>query len=143
MSNNKSVPPPLQTPPLGAMASGPDSKPAPSFAKPWNDWFALTVQPAIQKIAQPQTGTHAQRLTHPARINSSALLVPNGSIFYESDRKVFYYALNGAWIYLAGTMFAAAASRPADLGANDAGFQFWATDTTTFSLWTGSAWVNP
>lgn len=165
MSNTPTVtltriaPPPLTTPPVVFLkppqgggpgddrhvtpGSGVHEQHSGVFSKVWSDYFALTVGPILQKVAQPQTGTHSARLTKPARIQSSAQLVPNGSPWYESDRGVWYAALNGVWRFLSGTMFAVAAQLPNDLGVNDAGFQFYATDSNVFSLWTGSAWVNP
>lgn len=135
----KTITPPLQTPPIQTAKGLGDH----SFSKPWSDFFAITVTPTLQKVQQPQLGTHAQRLAHPLRISSSAQLFPTSTVWRESDRGVFYIVFGGLWYYLAGTMFGLAAARPADLVATDAGFQFYATDTNTFSMWIGTAWVNP
>jgi hypothetical protein len=85
-------------------------------------------------------GTHAQRKAAPIAS------FEDGALWYETDRTLWYQIESGgsassAWKYTTGIMFAAIASRPADLAANDAGFLF--QDTTPGSLyqWSGSAWV--
>jgi hypothetical protein len=86
-------------------------------------------------------GTHAERTaTAPAS-------VPNGTFWSETDRgNVIYQARvppavqNAAWVYIIGTYSDVAANRPTDLGANDQGFTFYATDTKVSSTWNGTAW---
>src|SRR5881396_3712268 len=80
--------------------------------------------------------THANRLANyptPSTI---------GAQFFETDRTVLYIANTSlAWEYSAGTYLAAVASRPSDLGTNDAGFLFYATDQTMLYVWGGAAWT--
>jgi hypothetical protein len=79
--------------------------------------------------------THANRLTNypsPTTI---------GSQFWETDRTALYIANTSlAWEYAAGAYVAAVASQPSDLGTNDTGFLFYATDQATVYIWTGAAW---
>lgn len=128
-------PPPLNTPHTdAAVRQIPNGVPV--FSRPWSDWFVKVVTPRLQASFQFQSGTHS------ARTASKADNVPAGSLFRETDRTVFYVATGSqSWTYAFGTMFGLAANKPADLAANDAGFQFYATDTPKFWMWTGSAWV--
>ena len=93
---------------------------------------------------QPSTtieGTHADR--------PDPSTVPDGSIYVEFDRGVLYYNENGTWQYIAGTMYALLNpdQRPADLGPNDAGFEFRSIDSDPNYaprqfLWSQSEWVE-
>jgi hypothetical protein len=69
-----------------------------------------------------------------------------GTYGTETDRGVVYQVQTvrsqKTWVYVSGTMSAVVASRPADLGTNDAGFLFLATDTFQQFRWSGSAWVE-
>lgn len=85
-------------------------------------------------------GTHSNRLvsfTPPASV---------GLLFWETDRNVLYVSVlvSGSivWHYAAGTYENVIASRPSDLGVNDIGFNFVATDDETLSVWDGSAWIE-
>jgi hypothetical protein len=78
---------------------------------------------------------------HSVRLTSAATSYPAGSIFYESDRKVFYIALGGVWIYLSGVMSGSQPALPTDLGANDYGFLFYVTDFVHGLMWNGTGWV--
>ena len=66
-------------------------------------------------------GTHALRLATPAT---------TGNWFFETDR-LYLYSANptNQWVFAAGSNLASGASRPADLGANDAGALFIQQDT--------------
>lgn len=86
--------------------------------------------------------THANRLTlrTPPSTANIALIETDRSVLYASE-------LSGGslvWVYLAGVMVSALANRPADLGVNDTGFLFYATDTTQLTkyIWTGTAWIT-
>jgi hypothetical protein len=80
---------------------------------------------------------------HKVRLAVQLSTVADGSLWFETDRTVYYQyeSTVGAWVWTTGTMFALIASRPADLGINDVGFLF--QDTTPGSLyrWSGSGWV--
>lgn len=87
--------------------------------------------------------------THSVRIVSfSSAADPVGSIFFETDRCSIYYVSDSTginrWVFAAGMMTGAFAVRPADLGADDAGFSFVATDLTelTHYLWTGTRFIT-
>lgn len=84
------------------------------------------------------SGTHAVRL---ATLTTAFALE---AFYQESDRGVLYQlralVTGRAWVYVSGEMRDTFANRPADLGANDAGFPFTATDTGWRYLWDGSAW---
>lgn len=82
-------------------------------------------------------GTHANKPSAPS--------YGTGSAYYETDRMVSYLNVTNAsnlqvWLYSSGAYLAAVASRPADLGANDTGFLFYATDQDSIYVWTGVAW---
>ena len=127
-------PPPIHTPHTEAK----DSRESPRmFSRPWSDWFSKVVTPKLETSPQFQEGTHKDR------IGSQAPIWPLGSIYHETDRTVFYVAAGSPerWKYAFGTMFGLDAGKPSDLGANDAGFQYYSTDTAAFHLWNGSAWV--
>lgn len=72
--------------------------------------------------------------------------MPDGAIYVESDRSgVVYQNQGGEWHYLAGTMWGTLSpdQRPADLGVNDAGFDFRSTDPPPREyIWSGTAWAD-
>ena len=88
-------------------------------------------------------GTHADR--------PDPNVMPDGAIYVESDRAVIYEKINGAWKYLAGTMWGSLSpdQRPTDLATNDEdlGFEFSSSDSTadyagrTF-LWNRTSWME-
>lgn len=70
---------------------------------------------------------------------------PPRMIYVENDRSgVIYQQQANAWHFLAGTMWGTYSpdQRPTDLGVNDAGFSFRATDQVKSFIWSGSAWVD-
>jgi hypothetical protein len=75
--------------------------------------------------------------------------VPDGALYYESDRGVIYCNANPAgtavWQYVAGTMWGTLVpdQRPTDLGVHDAGFDFRtvAPPPREF-IWNQTAWVE-
>ena len=83
--------------------------------------------------------------THTVRtVTYSAAALPIGSLFIETDRCSIYY-ISGAfgvprWVFAAGMMTGAIASIPTDLGTDDAGFSFVATDSTELTeyVWDGT-----
>jgi hypothetical protein len=82
-------------------------------------------------------GTHASRL---------ALTPAEGTFYQETDRTYLYIgeivSTVAAWVYSAGRYSDVLANQPADLGSNDAGALFLATDTAQHFRWTGSAWLE-
>lgn len=85
-------------------------------------------------------GTHASRLA----LTPSAEI--DGQLFVESDRSDVMYQNQGAsWHYIGGVMRGTISpdQRPTDLGMNDAGFTFRATDQPLLQYaWNGAAWVQ-
>ena len=82
-------------------------------------------------------GTHAQRL---------AVVIANvidQMLWIETDRgNVVYQVQSGSWKYVAGAMkgtIIAVDQRPTDLGANDTGFLFLSSDSTSVE-WGGGSW---
>lgn len=110
------------------------------------DWiFQLATQ-----IGSPITTTGSTATTtglHNDRINRFPATNLNvGDRFIETDRGEVEYAVGlvGAvktWVFLGGTYANTLANRPTDLGTNDSGFVFFATDTTDLYRWSGSAWI--
>ena len=96
----------------------------------------------VVKNGQVIYGTHSQRTQNTSPSVSLA------SLFVETDRgNVVYEAQNvtpnsAQWVFVAGVYGAAAAKEPTDLGVNDTGFLFFATDTLKLLRWSGTAWVN-
>lgn len=85
-------------------------------------------------------GTHADRLSlYPATA------YPDGSRFFETDRKVTYICVAGNWLYASGTMADMLSNQPI-LGSYDSGFLYRVTTGTGgvaynhVARWTGSAW---
>ena len=87
--------------------------------------------------------------THARRIDPNGDYKPGSfslyKIFHETDRNVFYrvqlVSSLYTWVYMSGIMADLLANRPTDLGANDAGFQFRATDENEYR-WDGSTWKD-
>ena len=52
-----------------------------------------------------------------------------------------YSVASGRWVYFNGTHQDVLANTPTDLGENDKGFLFFATDTLALLKWAGSAWT--
>src|SRR5437879_542995 len=87
------------------------------------------------KIPQLVPGTHAQRLTF------AASKTVGGSLFFESDRQVYYISANGQWVYFTGIMTAMQDNLPTDLGGFDTGFLVFVTDFAHLLQWTGTSWT--
>src|SRR3569623_649434 len=72
--------------------------------------IALSRQFPPPRAIAPQTavliGTHADRLATPAGT------YPDGTLFYETDREVFYIDDSSTWIYSAGYMRDVVANQP-------------------------------
>jgi hypothetical protein len=87
--------------------------------------------------------------THAARLALTPANIALGVLYVETDRNNVIYEMQkpaavNVWVYVTGTMSGTISpdQRPADLGANDTGFQFQTTDTLQQYRWTGSAWVE-
>jgi hypothetical protein len=111
-----------------------DDRGAGGISWPWIKWFQL-VEIGRKSVTQFLTGTNADRIT------TQANQFPSGSIFYVTDRTVYYVTNNGQWQYLCGYMQTDQAHLPTDLGANDKGFLVSVTDFQHVLYWTGAAWI--
>lgn len=110
----------------------------------WLGWFRST-QGSIESLNASIAGTlatvlqdtHANRLAAYPQINYDP-----GTLFYETDRGVFYIVNPGntAWDYASGEMADTFANVPTDLGADDAGFLLQITDYGHRVKWSGTAW---
>ena len=92
------------------------------------------------------TGTHAQRLNTPSQQPYWGAGAYLGCLYYETDRTVLYLAevVSGvpAWIYVAGQQVGIVASKPGDLGANDAGYLYLGSDDGSLNEWNGAGWAT-
>lgn len=101
------------------------------------DW---TWKQFFQKLATPvqvqnlTTGTHAQRL-----VMDVGSLVP-GSMFFETDRTLYYIAHSGRWSYSSGMMQVLRKNLPTDLQLTDAGVLAYITDFFHILRWIGNGW---
>ena len=90
---------------------------------------------AAATAATTMSGTHAERLV-------TAMV--RGLRFFETDRTTTYVATETggvlAWSVSSGVMVGLEGGQPNDLGAEDVGFRYDATDTYKGYRWTGSAW---
>jgi hypothetical protein len=104
----------------------------------WLGWFEVVRRWMQQLIVIEDT--HANRID-PAQYAPGKYSLYK--VFHETDRNVFYrvqlVAGLNAWVYQGGTMTGLLADRPADLGPNDAGFLFTASDAYSY-LWNGTVW---
>jgi len=122
-----------------ASAQANDSDP-PKTEKSWYLYWQKTgerVNLNSKKLAGLVTyGPHADR--------PPADSMPDGAIYVESDRTVIYQNINGAWHYLAGTMWGTITPdlRPTDLGVNDGGFDYRGTDDNREFIWSQTQWIE-
>ena len=90
--------------------------------------------------------THANRIANYPAANYAV-----GTLFFETnptqtDRQSLYAVqLNNSgaheWAYVSGWCEKTFANRPSDLGASDAGFEFYSTDYTVTERWNGTNWI--
>jgi len=131
---------PLQPPPLPLQQAVTDQRRL--LTGPWVMFFRWLAGQVLEALNDYLQGTHAERLALAEPANYRP-----GTLYWEEDRTVLYQVRIDAagepqWVYVLGTMEAPLASRPADLGPYDAGFQFAATDTGQLYVWDGTAWVD-
>jgi len=106
-------------------------EPLKAFNKTWVNWFQL-LEALRTSTPQFASGTNAQRGS------TNAAIYPDGTIYYESDRKVFYIIIGKVFRYLAGEFQCQQFQIPTNLGVNDAGFIANVTDYQHVLLWDGS-----
>lgn len=104
--------------------------------------FPLNLQsllPSAGGTAVDIEGLHASRIIAPYTPP-----ITLGATFFETDRTVTYVTVLSSgslvWRYKSGSYVSGFADRPADLGTNDSGFLFYATDQDTIYIWTGAAY---
>ncbi len=89
-------------------------------------------------------GLHVERVGATAITGLDPGAVPDGGVFVETDRSALYesrfVSKAQAWVFVLGRMQGLLAARPTDLGLNDAGFLYVATDALDYR-WSGTAWV--
>lgn len=105
-----------------------------SVSWPWLKWFQGLLSTKFPTVPAFFSATHSTRLT------TSAAAYANGSLFYETDRNAWYVAIAGTWTWMAGLYSATQLQLPADLGANDAGFEMNVTDYAHRLSWNGTTW---
>jgi hypothetical protein len=140
------ITPPIRTPLISSngddtAGTAPDSRSVTRTTRDWWLYWNRLGNQANSNAKLVTQGTHADR---PGAADS-----PDGALYVESDRGAIYQAQNGVWQYLAGTMWGTLSpdQRPADLGVNDAGFQFRTVDsdplyTAREFLWSQSEWIE-
>lgn len=101
----------------------------------WLYWNRLGDQANSNALLVTQ-GSHAQR--------PDAGGMPDGALYVESDRGSIYQVQNGAWRYVAGTMWGTITpdQRPTDLGVHDGGFDFRCTDVVREFMWSQTKWIE-
>jgi RimJ/RimL family protein N-acetyltransferase len=66
---------------------------------------------------------------------------PDGSVYFETDRTLYYVATAGVWQYLAGICRVTQANLPADFGTSgDVDVLAYVTDFAHLLRWNGSTW---
>jgi hypothetical protein len=144
--------PPQSVGPLLPFPAGQVDPTALLFTKGWWLFFQRLAQDMGLTLRGSTFGTHAQRLatTEAGGLDIDPANYLQGALYTETDRGAIYQdrialSANGktqaTWVYAAGQMVDLFANRPADLGANDAGFSFRASDTTISYRWSGTAWI--
>jgi hypothetical protein len=83
---------------------------------------------------------------HITRVQTAAASVPDGALYYETDRAGVVYqarmvASTEQWVVAGGIMWSTSGVQPTDLGGQDAGFVY-AAAGPSFSQWNGTAWVS-
>lgn len=106
-------------------------------SRPWVGFFGALARTVTRG---PVEATHADRLAQHAARQSRP-----GALAWETDRTSWYIirviAGEKTWRWLTGRMAGDFADRPADLGVDDAGFEFEASDYAHLWRWSGTAWA--
>lgn len=124
----------VQIPPIRTNLDDPDV--AGQTAKEWYLYWKRSGDRINVLNRMIASGTHADR--------PDPQDAPDGAIYVENDREVIYQNQNGAWHYLAGTMWGTLSpdQRPTGLGPFDGGFDFRGTDQAREFIWSQTAWVE-
>lgn len=112
---------------------------------PFSQW-RRQITTAVQATNGILVGTHAER-----RIVDITVL-PEGQLYYETDRNISYVlvvagtstsfiaAQAPTWVYYSGIMRTVLAMAPTDLGVDDTGFLLNVSDYDHLMRWTGATW---
>lgn len=101
------------------------------FAQAWQLFFQSLIK--TQKgLPQYLFQTHAQRLA--MQVSTVGL----GTLFFETDRQVWYIATATAWQYVFGAFSIIQMGLPMDLGTPDIGFLVNVTDYNHLLVWTAA-----
>lgn len=84
-------------------------------------------------------GTHNLRITTYGAASQAI-----GTLFFETDRHYLYLITPSPkhWSFVAGVSIGVEADLWTDLGSNDTGAFYFASDTETLWIWNGAAWVE-
>lgn len=85
----------------------------------------------------PVSGLVAAHASRPAPASYA-----EGTLLFESDRRVLYIRSGAAWQYAGGAQIATLSARPTDLTSNDRGYLFLDAGASTMYAWSGSAWLQ-
>ena len=102
----------------------------------WVEFFKRCAAPGVELLED----------THANRANYTAARYKPGTLFYETDRQLYYVASGNTFRYIAGTMRDTFANRPTSLGTDDTGLLFFCTTGTSSTeyyhlfRWSGTAW---
>lgn len=85
---------------------------------------------------------------HRDRLNMATAGVPNGALWFETDRATVFYQARllpegppAQWVYAGGIMWDVLAHRPDDLKKADTGFLFQDSGSFQMYRWDGTAWA--
>ena len=123
-------PPAFATTPPPRLSQGPDP-------------FSTVAPLLLNRTPYPPAKTAALiEDTHAHRANYAASSYVDGTMYYETDRTVYYIVQAGTWVYMQGVMSGTLSpdTKPNDLGAADVGFRFDATDFFHEYVWNGTVW---
>ena len=104
------------------------------FLREWYSALANLVAFVLQLAPTYLQNTHAKRLA------TSAANYPDGTLFYETDRTIYYIARGKNWVYDHGNYPINQQALPTDLGISDTGFLAYVTDFAHLLQWTGTGW---
>jgi hypothetical protein len=106
------------------------------ISRRWVDGTPVQPLPSrsIDDLIEYLEGTESERLDTDARG------IVEGSIWYETDRGVYFIVRSNSWFYYTGVMQDVYASRPTALGTLDVGFLFWAEDYLHLWQFDGANW---
>jgi hypothetical protein len=107
------------------------------------------VQLAFREISALGVSGTSIRVIQDSHANRGILYpasgIPIGSMYIETDRGNVSYlnrlvSESNTWVWLDGVLYGTLAGRPSDLGVNDKGFIYSASDALEYR-WSGVAWV--